>query len=137
MNHRLSLSRIALQRYEISLFGNLIKALESDTYFYLDSGYLYLLLGYGLVVFLVIMSAYMIVFRYALKSNDKKLFIWCIIVSVFSFVNNIIVDVNINPLLFGVWSGISVHRQWRSHVLGNMLSENELRGKSCEEESII
>lgn len=76
-------------------FGNV----SYTKYFYIDSGYIYAILGYGVLFTLVVIFMYSYLIYYATKRNDKNLFIWLIIVLVFTVVNNTWVSLAVNPVL--------------------------------------
>ena len=105
LNSRMSLAQNGYFDYGIKLFGNYIEmegnsALEEAMeYFYIDSGYAYSLLGYGLLFTLVAMALYSILFYYSCKTNNKAMFVWILSIWIFSFVNNVWVSVDINPIL--------------------------------------
>lgn len=106
LNGRLNFGRIAFQRYDITLFGQLIVTDPGgvdenglNTYFFIDSGYVNLLLQKGLIVCVLVLLLYTLISRYAVKTNNRPLFIWCIIVCIFSFVNDLMLNTIINPLL--------------------------------------
>lgn len=106
LNGRLKFSHMAFERYNVTLLGQLIVTdpggLDENglnTYFYIDSGYISLLLQNGLILCLIVLIMYTLISRYAVKTNNKALFIWCIMICVFSFVNNIIINAVMNPLL--------------------------------------
>ena len=107
LNGRLYFSAMGFARYKVNLFGNQIITNAGgfdenwhNTYFYIDSGYVKLLLGYGLIVCLVVIAVYMMCSRYAANHKNTKLYIWCVLVCVFSFINDPLTDVILNPLLF-------------------------------------
>ena len=107
LNGRFYFSKMGFDRYKVNLFGNLIitdaGGLDENwqnTYFYIDSGYVYLLLGYGVIICAIVLFAYMMCSRYAAAHKNIKFFIWCILVCVFAFVNNPLTDIILNPLLF-------------------------------------
>lgn len=109
LNGRFYFSKMGFDRYEINLFGNMIITDAGgfdenwqNTYFYIDSGYVYLLLGYGVIICIVVLFAYMTCSRYAAAHKNVKFFIWCILVCVFAFVNNPLTDIILNPLLFAI-----------------------------------
>ena len=105
LNSRMSLAQNGYFDYGIKLFGNYIEmegnsALEEAMeYFYIDSGFAYSLLGYGLLFTLVAMALYSILFYYSCKTNNKAMFVWILSIWIFSFVNNVWVSVDINPIL--------------------------------------
>lgn len=114
INGRLYFGKMGFARYGIELFGNHIvtdagglDANWHNTYFFIDSGYVYLLLGYGIIVTILILIAYTMISRYAIKTQDSKLFLWSILVCIFSFINNPLMDIFLNPLLFAIVPMIS------------------------------
>lgn len=97
---RLSLGHEGLERYEIGLFGQKIQtSAGQDSYFYIDSGYMYSLLGYGILFTFLILSMYAFLCRYAACNNHKPLFIWLITIAAFSFINNAWISLYMNPIL--------------------------------------
>lgn len=99
---RLQLAREAFERYSINLFGNYIKtyaATSTKSYFYLDSGYIFTLLGYGVLFSIIIVIMYSCLCRFACERNDKALLIWLISVLIFTISNNVWVDLPMNPIL--------------------------------------
>ncbi len=101
LSDRLRLGQIALSEYPVSLFGNHIITNTGETgeYFYVDSGFLYSLLGYGLVFTIVSLVIYTLLFRHSMNKNDKGLFIWLITVAVFSTTNNVWISIETNPII--------------------------------------
>ena len=99
-NYRLSINKMALENYNINLFGNNLEMnTASDTYFFVDSGYVYNLLQYGLAFLLIIFTFNIIVFRFSVKSQNSILFLWCLISAVFNIINNALWDPTLNPIL--------------------------------------
>lgn len=97
---RLSLGHEGLERYPINFFGQKIQtSAGQDSYFYIDSGYLYSLLGYGILFTALILLMYVFLCRYAAVNNHKPLFIWLITVAAFSFINNAWISLYMNPIL--------------------------------------
>ena len=70
-----------------------------SSYFYIDSGYVYALLVYGIIVFLLLIIAHSFIFRYAVVKEDSMLWIWCTEICIFSLLNNSLINLNMNPLL--------------------------------------
>ena len=106
LNGRLKFGQIAFQRYDVTLFGQLIITDTGgvnengiNTYFFIDSGYINLLLQKGVILCVLVLLAYTLISRYAVKTNNKPLLIWCIMVCIFSFVNDLMINTIINPLL--------------------------------------
>lgn len=106
INYRLKFNLQGFEQYGISLFGQKIVSAEEyidenfvNHYFYIDCGYVYMLIGYGLLLFVVIMLMYTLLSRYAAVNNDVKLMSWCFTICVFSIINNIMFNTALNPLL--------------------------------------
>lgn len=103
LTKRLELGNQALERYSINLFGHYIETVSNEAeYFYLDSGFLFSLLGYGLLFTGIALFCYIFLCRYAASENNKVLFIWLTIVAVFSVINNTWISLYINPVLLYV-----------------------------------
>lgn len=101
MSNRLFLGHLALERYKIGLFGQeiLTSAEEGNRYFYVDSGYLYSLIGYGILFTLLALIIYISLIKIATEENDKIMFIWILTVAIFTFSNNTWISLYVNPLL--------------------------------------
>lgn len=103
LSTRLSLGHEAFERYNINLWGNyIITNSDENNYFYIDSGFLYSLLGYGSIFTILLLSMYVYMHIYSAKVNDKMLFIWLTIVAVFSCINNTWISVQFNPLILSL-----------------------------------
>lgn len=109
LNNRLEMGHKALIEYSPKLFGQHIEMVGIKTavfgkgnneYFYIDSGYVYAFLGYGILFTLVILLLYTLIIRGNAKSNDAVIFIWAFTVMLFTISNNAWVSITYNPLLF-------------------------------------
>lgn len=106
LSRRLELMNRGFIKYPIRLFGQKIEMLGNnagrviDNYFYIDSGYAYSLLGYGIVFTVLIIFMYSVIYYYCCKNNKKKLFIWITAVALFTMINNTWITLEYNPLLF-------------------------------------
>lgn len=105
LNYRLGFNLQGFQKYGISLFGKKIEAVAEywdanniNHYFFIDCGYVYTLLCYGIILFAIILFLYSFLSNYAMKKHDSKLLIICIIICVFSVVNNVLFNFSLNPL---------------------------------------
>ena len=67
-------------------------------YFYVDSGYVYTLISYGIIFFIILIFLYSFLFQKAVRDNEFKLAIWCLVICIFSVINNIMLKISINPL---------------------------------------
>lgn len=104
---RLRYSYEGLHNYGWSLFGKKIEMVggtdiangSAKEYFYIDSGYVYAFLAYGIIIFTLLIIGYSIVFRYSVVSGDKALFVCCTLICVYSLINNIVINLSLNPFL--------------------------------------
>ncbi len=128
LSNRLSLSQEAMNIYRIPLFGQYIEMHGAASilqggyegeYFYIDSGYIYSLLGYGLVFTLLVIAMYTYLACMSCYYRDKTFFVWLIAVAVFSLVNNTWVDIYYNPALLcfmTVFGRERIKRRRKLHV---------------------
>lgn len=104
LSNRLTLGYRALTEFDLTIFGQYIKMgkVKRDSwegYFYIDSGFLYSLVAYGLLLTLVVLIMYSVISHYAVKHNQRVLFVWLCAIIIFALINNTWVDVGFNPLL--------------------------------------
>lgn len=101
-SNRLRLGHEAFERYSIKLFGQMINtsiATSTTRHFYLDSGYIYAILGYGVFFSIIVVLMYSYLCNFACNKNDKALLIWLIGVLIFTVSNNEWVELTKNPIL--------------------------------------
>ena len=96
LSWRLFLGHQGLERYPVNLFGHYV---QTDNWFYIDSGFLYALLGYGALLTAAVLLMYAVIHRSAARNNEKELFIWLVIIAGFSLVNNTWLALFENPAL--------------------------------------
>ena len=107
LHYRLSLMHEGYLRYPISLFGNRVemtgynalRTVTQEEYFYVDSGFAYSILGYGLIFTLVAVALYSLLYVYSCRKNNKHLFAWLTCILLFTIMNNVWIDVYWNPAL--------------------------------------
>lgn len=101
LSERLALGHEGFNRYSVRLFGQQIETSNGlgSSYFYIDCGYLYSLLGYGILFTAVILCIYVLLHVFSAKTDNKVLFIWLTAVAVFSFSNNIWISIYMNPVI--------------------------------------
>ena len=107
MNNRLTMNEEAFMRYDVTLWGNDLDFDTSETtmdYFYIDSGYLHVLLGDGLVFILIILLLYSILTYKLFKSHAYYLYIWVLIYSILNISNGFLVAILENPILLLAFS---------------------------------
>lgn len=109
LNNRLGLGHEALTNYSPKLFGQKIEMVGiktavfgkgNDKYFYIDSGYIYAFLGYGIIFTFIVLVLYTFIIRNSAKNHRNVIFIWAFAVMVFTIANNAWISIIYNPLLF-------------------------------------
>ncbi len=87
LSYRLTLGKIALKKYSISLFGQAVKwkGENAKNYFYIDSSYLNILLTYGIVT----LSGIVLIFKRILKFLLDRKFLNLIIVVLIFLIHSI------------------------------------------------
>jgi hypothetical protein len=114
---RLKFMNEGYYKYPIKIMGNYIEmqgasAIRQTTnYFYIDSGFAYSLLGYGLMFTVILIFLYSVLFKYSCVVNDKALFVWLFSVLIFTMINNTWVSLNYNPILMFSFKAIASLRQ--------------------------
>lgn len=76
------------------VYGNVVA--ESN---YIDSGYLYTILAYGVVFTVLILMCYTLIMKYLYKKQDKLLYGWIGLFMIMNIVDNYILKISINPLI--------------------------------------
>lgn len=102
--NRLVLSHKAFIMYSPKIFGQYIEMHgngygDNGAYFYIDSGYVYSVLGYGILFTGILIIAYSFMTWAACKKNDKELLLWLLAIMAFSIINNVWVNVTYNSIL--------------------------------------
>ncbi len=135
LSFRISFNARALVSYGVKLFGQYIPMIggtdvvygnaSESSYFFVDCGYYYSLLCYGIIPTMI----FIIIFSYmgiqACKNNDREIFVWLLLLAVFMLVNNYWLSVATNPILLYLFYG----RKSRSHNDGRI----EIRQKPAVE----
>ncbi|MBR1940236.1 MAG: hypothetical protein IJ845_02760 [Bacteroidaceae bacterium] len=106
---RLRLNEEAFMYYDANLWGNILEfdtELGSDTYFYVDSGYLHTLLESGIIYTGLIMLLYSILFYKVYKAKAYFLFIWLALYSLICISNGLLTSILANPILLLAFSDI-------------------------------
>ncbi len=104
---RLEYSIQALDEYGIHLFGSRVvmygnTALyygDAESGFYIDSGYIYMLIAYGIIISIVVIGFYMCLSHYVYMQHDAYLYVWLIVILGICIINNFVLSVAYNPLL--------------------------------------
>lgn len=118
MTHfRFSLAHLGYQNYGIHLLGSQIVENTDRSrgkYFYIDSGYMKNLIGYGVIVFIIILIMYSVMLYAAIVEHDKMLAVWLICIALYSIFNNLLLSPSENGTLFALWYSIDLIK-WNRH----------------------
>lgn len=120
LSTRLSLMHKAVSLYPVKLFGNYFEvrtntAIQTTTdYFYIDSGFAYALIAYGLIFAVTIVALYSFMLSRSAMKNDKGMFVWIVSVLLFTMINNTWVSIDLNPILLGVFPLMNEGRELRT-----------------------
>lgn len=105
INYRLGFNYRGFMMYGLSLFGQKIETVEEywdenyiNHYFYIDSGYVFSILSYGIVFFLILLIMYTCISRYAVEENKIKLAVWCLMICIYLVINDVMFNTALNPL---------------------------------------
>ncbi|HRU98159.1 MAG TPA: hypothetical protein P5092_12110 [Ruminococcus sp.] len=103
-SNRVIMSYKAFQMYDVKMFGQYIEMHgngygDNGIYFYIDSGYIYTLLGNGILFTVIILAIYSFLLWISCKTNKKELFVWIIAIMAFSIINNVLTNITYNSAL--------------------------------------
>lgn len=107
MSNRLALNEEAFVRYDVTLWGNILEfdtSVRTTDFFYIDSGYLHVLLGDGLVFTAIILLLYSILTYKLFRSRAYYLYLWVIIYAILNISNGFLVALLENPILLLAFS---------------------------------
>ena len=96
---RAGLNMLAFTRYGVSMLGNKIENEDGAEYFYIDSGYVYALVGYGIVFSVLVLYLYSKTFWKAFKNKNYMIYCALLVFMVLSVFNDFFMQLNYNPLL--------------------------------------
>lgn len=99
---RFALNSVAFAKYGINLLGNKIENTDDTStsgYFYIDSGYVYSIIGYGVLFSVLLLIAYSFAFYKAYKNGNYKLYAGFFVFMILSIFNDFFMQINYNPLL--------------------------------------
>lgn len=121
MSGRLSLMSFALKTYGIHILPYYIKMIggaenAGAAYFYIDCGYMYVALCFGMIGILVVNGMYIALFRKCQKLEDKFIYIWLIVISVMCISNNFIFSLILNPITLLI---PSIVKEWDVKTMDN------------------
>ena len=110
-HYRISLAFVGIKDYGVHLLGVQIKEntdVSTGRYFYIDSGYIKNLLGYGVIVFIMIILFYTIITYASVLENDQVLAIWMLCIALYSIFNNLMLSVSENAALLAIWYALGL-----------------------------
>ena len=90
LQYRLTYSHIFLYKYNLNLFGQKVYNYWSHEYAFLDSGYINLLLGGGILVTILFFYGYIKLIPKLKKSNLKYVILSIVLIAIYGFTENII-----------------------------------------------
>lgn len=112
------LNMLAFERYQISIFGNKIETsdgIKSD-YFFIDSGYIYSILGYGILLTLLVISISSVIGYRSFQVRNWKLLIWVMLFAVANISNNFLFSIINCPFLMLAFSSFTTTKnkiEWK------------------------
>lgn len=132
---RLSLTHKALELYPIRLFGNAIEwvtgvDLAQDTYFYVDSSYMLIIIQYGLLVFAYIVLLFTLIMRHFVYRKDNVALVCLVIIAVHSITDPQLFNVVYTPYLLALGLVLKNWKQTRQ-------LKREIKSKNKEVLEII
>lgn len=103
MSSRLSLTKISFVTFGVSFFGGNINMkllnLDEHSYFYLDSGMMQLLQGWGIIMTVIVMGMTIVFMKYAIDTNNYALIIAGIAIALWGINEDILTSLG-NNIIF-------------------------------------
>lgn len=106
---RASLNETAFQKYDVTLFGQMIEmdaGYYARNYFYIDSGYVLILLEQGLLYTVIVMIFYMILVSKVCKAQNLYLLMYLMFFSIVNTFNSFLVESLYNPIILATFAYI-------------------------------
>ena len=130
---RLSLTHKALELYPIRLFGNAIEwvtgvDLAQDTYFYVDSSYMLIIIQYGLLVFAYIVLLFTLIMRHFVYRKDNVALVCLVVIAVHSITDPQLFNVVYTPYLLAL--GLVLKNWKQTRQLKRVINS---RNRACME----
>jgi hypothetical protein len=125
LGSRASQSALYFERYGITVFGSQLKINSGTTgwsaytsLYTLDNSYLYLLLGYGLVFFVLYILGEIILFRKCAKSKNFMMMTVLALYAMYGLMETVLIRIDCNFTLI-----------FLTYVLWRPINKNKLRNK--------
>lgn len=125
LSNRLLLNKRAITMYNIKWFGQVIEFNTDfnagiDSYMYIDSGYMNLLLQYGIIAFITVLIIYSFMLWMSIKETNNVLIIWLICVCIYNMINGMLLSpVTTNSSLFAIWGLATEARKYEKRKIKN------------------
>ena len=113
-------------QYPVSLWGNEVEmsgVLQMEegatSYFYIDCAYAYWLLVYGVFFSILTILAHTIVFYRAYREKNIIIYIWCIVIALTYFINDLFTYSYFSPIVIFLFSNFTSYHniRWRKKLL--------------------
>ena len=115
----------AFERYDVSFFGQWLEMVgntemnyqSGKEYFYVDCGYLFSFISYGILFTIVLLCLFTFIFDRSRFSDNKMLFVWAVIIMFFSMINNTWIVVRYNPFIFALpmVAAPQIRERWKAY----------------------
>ncbi len=115
----------AFERYDLSFLGQWIQMtgntemnhMNGKEYFYIDCGYLFSFISYGILFTIVMICLFTFIFDRSRLLDNKMLFVWAVIIMLFSMINNTWIVVRYNPFIFALPMVASpkIRERWKEY----------------------
>ena len=128
-HYRISLAFVGIKDYGVHLLGVQIKEntdVSTGRYFYIDSGYIKNLLGYGVIVFIMIILFYTIITYASVLENDQVLAIWMLCIALYSIFNNLMLSVSENAGLLAIWYALGLLKCHRKKLRFKQIKRKQI-----------
>lgn len=100
-NNRIMLMSNSYYENGIHLFGNAINmTTKLSEYNYVDSGYMYMLLVYGVIFSILMIGAYTWLLCKIRAKGDGFIFIWMLTIGIYALSNRVFLSLQYNPILY-------------------------------------
>lgn len=100
-NNRIMLMSNSLYENGIHLFGNAITmTTELSEYNYVDSGYMYMILVYGVIFSILMIGVYTWLLCRIKGKDDGFIYVWMLTIGIYALSNRVFLSLQYNPILY-------------------------------------
>lgn len=118
LSGRIEISKTAFDMYDVKLFGQFIQEIGNGyeveyktNYFFLDDSYVRILLEYGIVLFVVVLTICTIMIRHATERKDFLLVICVVCIAVQSIMEHHIINIAYNSIMLVLFAKSEKRKQ--------------------------